>query len=76
MDPISLSKCDDVITTIQFAVNGQPIGRDGLKRSMSRHFVGFPDLHVRIDDSIAEGSKVGIWYTVEGTHQGEFEGIP
>jgi len=37
--------------------------------------MGFPDLYVTIDDILAEGSKVGIWYTVEGTHRGEFEGI-
>jgi len=60
----------------QFALNGQIIGRDGLKRSMSQHLKGFPDLYVTIDDTIAEGNKVGIWYTVEGTHRGEFEGIP
>jgi steroid delta-isomerase-like uncharacterized protein len=59
----------------QFSVNGQIIGRDGLKRSMTRHLMGFPDLHVTIDEIIAEGNKVGIWYTVEGTHRGEFEGI-
>jgi predicted ester cyclase len=37
--------------------------------------MGFPDLHVTIDDIIAEGNKVGVWYTVEGTHRGEFAGI-
>ena len=62
--------------TEQFAVNGHVVGRDGLKQSMSRHFAGFPDLHVTIDDIVAEGPKVGIWYTVEGTHRGEFEAIP
>jgi steroid delta-isomerase-like uncharacterized protein len=57
-------------------INGQIVGRDGLKQSMSRHLRGFPDLHVTIDDILAEGRKVGIWYTVEGTHRGEFEAIP
>lgn len=60
----------------RFAVNGHVIGRDGLKQSMSRHLAGFPDLHVTIDEILAEGHQVGIWYTVEGTHRGEFEGIP
>jgi steroid delta-isomerase-like uncharacterized protein len=60
----------------RFAVNGQVIGRDGLKQNMSRHLAGFPDLHVTIDDMLAEGRKVGLWYTVEGTHGGEFEAIP
>lgn len=56
-------------------INGQALGWDGLKQSMSRHLSAFPDLHVTIDDIVAEEDKVGIWYTVEGTHQGEFEGI-
>ena len=38
---------------------------------MTRHLVGFPDLHVTIDDIIAEGNKVGIGFTAEGTHRGE-----
>jgi steroid delta-isomerase-like uncharacterized protein len=59
----------------RFAVNGQVVGRDGVKASMTRHLRGFPDLHVVIDDIIVEGGRVAIWYTVEGTHQGEFEGI-
>ena len=65
----------DELFAERFAVNGHVIGRDGLKQSMSRHFAGFPDLHVTIDDIVAEGSKVGMWYTVEGTHRGEFEAI-
>jgi predicted ester cyclase len=65
----------DELFAAQFSVDGQIIGRDGLKRSMTRHLVGFPDLHVTIDDIIAEGNKVGIWYTAEGTHRGEFADI-
>jgi steroid delta-isomerase-like uncharacterized protein len=65
----------DEIFAEQLVVNGQSIGRDGLKQSMSRHLHGFPDLHVTVDDIVAEDQKVGIWYTVEGTHRGEFEGI-
>lgn len=66
----------DELFTEQFAVNGHLVGRDGLKQSMSRHFAGFPDLRVTIDDIVAEDQKVGIWYTVEGTHSGDFEAIP
>ncbi len=59
-----------------FVVNGQQIGREGLRKSMSRHLTGFPDLHVAITDVVAEGKQVAIWYTVEGTHRGEFDGVP
>ena len=53
-----------------FIVNGQKIGREGLKHSMTRHLTAFPDLRVVINEIIAEGDKVVIWYTVEGTQKG------
>ncbi|MBF6331897.1 ester cyclase [Nocardia transvalensis] len=39
-------------------------------------FEAFPDLHVRIDDMIAEGDRVVVrlWFT--GTHDGQFQGLP
>ena len=59
-----------------FIVNGQKIGREGLKQSMTRHLIAFPDLRVVINEIIAEGDKVVIWYTVQGTQKGEFDGVP
>jgi steroid delta-isomerase-like uncharacterized protein len=66
----------DQVFADEVSVDGRIVGRAGVKTGMSRHLTGFPDLHVTIDDSIAEGNKVAIWYTVEGTHSGEFAGIP
>ena len=66
----------DQLFTDSFAVNGQVVGREGLKQSMSRHVRAFPDLRINIEDIVAEGTKVGIWYVAHGTHRGEFEGIP
>ena len=71
----SLAVVDELFAE-RVVVNGQVVGRDGLKQSMRRHLDGFPDLHVTIGDILAEGTKVGVWYTVQGTHQGEFESIP
>lgn len=68
-------KVVDELFAERVAVNGQVVDRQGLKQNMERHLGGFPDLHVRLDEIVAEGNKVGIWYTVEGTHQGDFEGI-
>jgi steroid delta-isomerase-like uncharacterized protein len=70
----SLAVVDEIFAE-RFAVNGSVVGREGLKQSMSRHVAAFPDLHVVIDEIVAEDGKVGLWYTVEGTHRGEFEGI-
>jgi steroid delta-isomerase-like uncharacterized protein len=68
-------KVVDEIFVEDFVVSGQRIGRAGLKRSMTRFFTAFPDLHVTITDLLAEGDKVVLWYTVRGTHKGEFEGF-
>jgi len=36
----------------------------------------FPDLHVHIDDQIAEDEKLCTRITISGTHLGDFLGIP
>jgi steroid delta-isomerase-like uncharacterized protein len=40
------------------------------------YFSAFPDLHITIDDLIAEGDKVVKVWTAHSTHKGEFMGIP
>lgn len=40
------------------------------------NFTAFPDLKVTTDDLIAEGDKVVKVWTVNGTHKGDFMGIP
>lgn len=66
----------DTLFSERFAVNGQIVGRAGLKLSMRRFLGGFPDLHVTVDHILAEADQVTIWYTVEATHQGEFAAMP
>ena len=51
-------------------------GAELLKEVFRRLHRGFPDLHTRIDDLIAEGDKVVARNTVTGTHQGEYMGLP
>ena len=65
----------DVVFAEDFTVNRSPVGREGLKQNMARRFTAFPDLQVSVVEIIAEGDKVGIWYTVRGTQRGEFEGV-
>lgn len=40
------------------------------------YFVAFPDLHLSIEELIAEGDKVFCRATMTGTHDGEYKGIP
>jgi predicted ester cyclase len=35
-----------------------------------------PDLKMVVEDMIAEGDKVVLRYTLEGTHEGGFFGVP
>jgi predicted ester cyclase len=41
-----------------------------------RYFEAFPDMHVALEDLIAEGDRVFLRSTLTGTHDGEYKGIP
>lgn len=51
-------------------------GAEGFKQVISMFRSGFPDLQVTVDQMIAEGDTVAARFTMSGTHQGEFMGIP
>jgi steroid delta-isomerase-like uncharacterized protein len=36
----------------------------------------FPDVHITIEDQVAEGDRVVTRWTARGTHTGAFQGIP
>ena len=69
-----LSVVDEIFIS-EIIINGQRVDHLGLKNSMSRFIKAFPDLRVTITEVIAEGDKVVMWYTVQGTQTGEFDGI-
>ena len=51
------------------------VGPEGFK-TFHRSFCGaFPDLHVTVDDIVAEGDKVAIRWTATMTHLGDGLGI-
>ena len=54
----------------------QPTGPEGVKEVVSMFRIAMPDLKVVIEDMIAEGDKVAVRYTLEGTHEGELFGVP
>lgn len=65
---------EDFVEQIPFP--GQGPGRAGLAGVLDGLFVGFPDLHWTIRDTLAEGDRVMAYSTWTGTHRGEFMGIP
>jgi len=50
--------------------------KDAWKQMESEWYDAFPDMHVTIDDMVAEGDKVAARVTMTGTHKGKFMGIP
>lgn len=50
-------------------------GPEGVKQLVVGLRAAFPDLHMTMEDIIAEGDKVVIRYTARGTHKGEFQGL-
>ena len=65
----------DKLFAPEVVINGQRVARAGIKQSMNRFITAFPNLRVTITEVVAEADRVGIWYTVQGTQTGEFEGI-
>jgi steroid delta-isomerase-like uncharacterized protein len=51
-------------------------GAEKLKEVFRTLHRAYPDLHVAVDDVIAEGDKVVARNTVTGTHRGVYMGLP
>lgn len=52
------------------------VGLEANKAHNTSLFQGFPDIYHEIEDMIAEGDTVVYRTTIQGTHKGEFFGIP
>ena len=50
---------------------GTHAGREGLKRSVAKQRASSSDLHINIEEQIAEGDKVVSWVIGSGTHDRE-----
>ena len=50
--------------------------RNGVKQQMELYRRAFPDGHVTVEDTIAEGDMVVVRWSGVGTHQGELFGTP
>lgn len=51
-------------------------GPDGMKQYVAALREAFPDLHLKIDDQVAEGDRVVTRWTASGTHTGHLRGLP
>jgi steroid delta-isomerase-like uncharacterized protein len=51
-------------------------GAESMRHHIENCRRGFPDLKFTIDDTIAERNEVVVHWTINGTHKGEFLGMP
>jgi steroid delta-isomerase-like uncharacterized protein len=51
-------------------------GLDGIRRFYEAFWTAFPDSRLTFEDVLAEADRVAVRFRLEGTHQGEFQGIP
>jgi len=56
--------------------SGEIRGAETIKGEIEYFRQAVPDLTYTVEDQVAEGDEVVTRYTVSGTHQGEFFGIP
>lgn len=61
---------------VLYGYPGVEPGFDGIRRFYEAFWSAFPGSRLIFDDMLAEGDRVAVRFRVEGTHAGEFHGIP
>ena len=67
---------DIVVEDYHDHVEGQPRGREALKRYFEGHFRSFPDLKMSIHAIVAEGELVAVHSHLNGTQDGPIGDLP
>jgi predicted ester cyclase len=60
---------------LRTAADGAPSGLDGVRGAMAAYLAGFSDLHVEVDQLLADGDKVVALLTYSGTNDGDLFGV-
>jgi predicted ester cyclase len=55
---------------------GLPAGFEGRKIFVSAFMTAFPDIHIHLEDTVAEGNKLVTRWSAHGTHKGDLMGVP
>ena len=73
----NLAIADEICTddlVLHHCDGGETPGREAFKAGVARHHERLTDFRVSIDEVVAEGDKVAIRFTAQGTHSGPFLG--
>jgi steroid delta-isomerase-like uncharacterized protein len=75
----NLDRADEIVAQDYIdhgAMPGQASGLQGSKSKWSMWVAAVPDLRVQAEDMFAEGDRVAVRWTAEGTQSGNLLGIP
>jgi len=72
----NLAIVDELVATDHVNHTDNVHGPEEYKQFITMYRTAFPDLHMTIEDQIAEGDKVVNRWTSRGTHKGDLMGIP
>jgi steroid delta-isomerase-like uncharacterized protein len=82
VDEVINKKCLEVLDDIihpdyVYRTPGEELpGREALRELFTAYHAALPDLHVNIDDLVCTDDKAVLLFTLTGTHENEFMGIP
>ncbi len=62
----------DAVLAPDFTYNGMALGREGMKQVVAMRRTAFADFIATIEELVAEGELVAVYYTYSGRHVGEF----
>lgn len=57
------------------AVGMPHLGRAALREAIVQFIAAFPDLHVEVTSTTADGARIAQEWTLTGTHRGAFMGV-
>jgi predicted ester cyclase len=69
-------RTQDYVAYAPASLEPTPLDSEGWTRFLSGFVEAFPDLQLTVEDAVGEGDLVGQRIHFEGTHTGEFQGLP
>jgi C-1 hydroxylase len=74
LDAVVANVAEDVIWR-DIALRMPLLGRSALRQAAEEYLAAFPDLHVEITSSTAEGPRLAQEWTMSATHRGRYMGL-
>ena len=69
-------RAQDYVAYAPASLEPAPLDSEGWTRFLADFVKAFPDLQITVEDAVGEGDLVAQRVHFEGTHTGEFQGLP